>query len=57
VGRLTAILTEIANTMFARVQRPVDFLHLPVRASATTPPTSSRSTRCGSRRARSSTWG
>jgi hypothetical protein len=26
----TAILTEIANTIFARVQRPVDFLHLPV---------------------------
>ncbi len=26
----TAILTEIANGIFARVQRPVDFLHLPV---------------------------
>ena len=26
----TAILTELANAIFARVQRPVDFLHLPV---------------------------
>jgi hypothetical protein len=26
----TAILTEIANAIFARVRRPVDFLHLPV---------------------------
>ena len=28
--RDTAILTEIANAIFARARRPVDFLHLPV---------------------------